>query len=121
MTFADDALDREIFALRAAVAPRPRLDWDDVIARASRPRRRERAPWVYAAACAAASFVGLASLHDSKATSAAVLPGESMSYFDGLSCREGVADPAVTTEPPMCVAPMKLVCERDVTSDPPAP
>lgn len=114
MTLDDDeSLERELFALRAPVLPRPRLDWDDVMARASRPhRRRERAPWVYAVACAAASFVGLASIHDAKMHDDGALEcGATTSAFDGLSCREGVAETSIASEPAMCVAPSRLVCE----------
>ena len=65
----DDAIERELFALRARALPGPRLDVGDVFARAERakaPRLRalrgrfgldaRTATWIGAAACAAASL-----------------------------------------------------------------
>jgi hypothetical protein len=110
----DESLERELFALRAPTIATPRLDLEDVLARAERPwraphRASRLATFASAAACAAASWLvaPAPSAHVDETSRA------TMSYFDGLSCRNDVPDVAVTVsnEPSMCVAKTELVCD----------
>src|SRR4051812_26648489 len=99
----DESLERELFALRAPTIATPRLDLEDVLARAERPwraphRASRLAAFASAAACAAASWLAVApasSTHVDESASA------TMSYFDGLSCRADVPDvaPSSASEP----------------------
>jgi hypothetical protein len=116
----DETLERELFALRADAMATPTLDLDDVLARAERPwRAPHRASRIAACAsmiaCAAASYLALAPSqpHTSEATNA------TMSYFDGLSCRNDVPDTVTSSEPAMCVARAQLVCDVTLESSRP--
>jgi hypothetical protein len=108
----DESLERELFALRAPTIATPRLDLEDVLARAERPwraphRASRLAAFASAAACAAASWLAVAPAPSHVDESA----NGSMSYFDGLSCRNDVPDVVVSSEPAMCVAKAQLVCD----------
>ena len=123
MTMVDDeSLERELFALRAHVIDTPRLDLDDVLARAERPwRAPHRASRIAACAsmiaCAAASYMALAPSHAMHASDAGTVTA-TMSYFDGLSCRNDMPD-VVTSDPGMCVARSPLVCDVTLESSRP--
>ena len=113
----DESLERELFALRAVTIETPRLDLEDVFARADRPWRASHRGSRIAAcasmiACAAASYMALAPAQTTHATesSSAV-----MSYFDGLSCRNDMPDAVASNDPGMCVAHTQLVCAANVT------
>ena len=122
----DETLERELFALRAHAMPTPRLDLDDVLARAERPQySMGRAPHgasriaacASMIACAAASYMALApSQTRASETSAATV---TMSYFDGLSCRNDVPDAVTSSDPGMCVAHTQLVCDVTIESSRP--
>jgi hypothetical protein len=121
----DEGLERELFALRAQAIEMPRLDLDDVLARVERGERAGRGArasrvtaWLGAAACAAASYLGVA-VHEPSRSDEASFAQAPMSYFDGLSCRADVPDSVVPSEPGMCVAPTKLVCDVTLASSKP--
>jgi hypothetical protein len=111
----DESLERELFALRAHVIETPKLDLDDVLARANKPwRAPHRASRVAAfasmIACAAASYMALAPSHATRTSETSAMTA-TMSYFDGLSCRNDMPDVVVATDPGMCVAKSSLVCD----------
>ena len=119
----DESLERELFALRAVTIETPRLDLEDVFARADRPWRASHRGSRIAAcasmiACAAASYMALApSQTHAPETSAA---SATMSYFDGLSCRNDMPDAITTSDPGgMCVAHAQLVCDVTLESSRP--
>jgi len=121
----DESLERELFALRAVTIETPRLDLEDVLARAQRPwRAPHRASRIAACAsmiaCAAASYMALAPSHVQSHASDASGATATMSYFDGLSCRNDMPDvvPA-TSDPGMCVARTSLVCDVTLESSRP--
>lgn len=127
MTFeADEAFERELFAMRAM--PSMKLDVEEVIARATRPRSKEkraRAPWaawIGAAACAAASILGVARAHEPEHASRDAIVELHGGVSDGLSCRSDVSENLLESatssqaSAAMCVAdPSSLVCGRDAT------
>lgn len=118
----DESLERELFALRAHTIETPRLDLEDVLARAEKPwRAPHRASRIAACAsmiaCAAASYMALApSQTRASETSATTM---TMSYFDGLSCRNDVPDAVTSSDPGMCVARAQLVCDVTLESSRP--
>ncbi len=106
MTFDDETFERELFARRAAVIPEPELDFDDVVARASRSPGRAalftNAAWL---TMAAALFVIV------RASSFA-LPMEAETDHKIASEMEKsgfCAGPAL--EESACVDPSKMICE----------
>jgi hypothetical protein len=116
----DESLERELFALRAVTIETPRLDLDDVLARAEKPWRAPHKASRIAAcasmiACAAASYMALAPGHPTHASEASSVTA-TMSYFDGLSCRNDMPDAIVTNDPGMCVAHAQLVCDVTLES-----
>jgi hypothetical protein len=123
----DESLERELFALRAVTIETPRLDVEDVLARAERPwRAPHRASRVAACAsmiaCAAASYLALAPSqpHGSETSTASA----TMSYFDGLSCRNDMPDVVTSNDPTkndenLCVARAQLVCDVTLESSRP--
>ena len=115
----DDELERELFMLRADTIATPRLDLDDVLARAQRPwRAPHRASRIAACAsmiaCAAASYLALAPSQTHASGGETSVVTSTMSYFDGLSCRNDMPDIA-SSDPVidrgMCVARAQLVCD----------
>lgn len=117
----DESLERELFALRAVTIETPRLDLDDVLARAEKPwRAPHRASRIAACAsmiaCAAASYLALAPGHQTRPSETSTMTA-TMSYFDGLSCRNDMPDAiTTTTDPGMCVAHDQLVCDVTLES-----
>ena len=119
----DESLERELFALRAVTIDTPRLDVDDVLARAEKPwRAPHRASRVAACAsmiaCAAASYMALAPSSPTRASETSTATA-TMSYFDGLSCRNDMPDAITTSDPGMCVARSQLVCDVTLESSRP--
>ena len=115
----NESLERELFALRAVTIETPRLDLDDVLARADKPwRAPHRASRIAACAsmiaCAAASYMALAPSHPARSSETSSVTA-TMSYFDGLSCRNDMPDAVTTNDPGMCVAHASLVCVAPVT------
>jgi len=99
----------------------PRLDLDDVLARAEKPwRAPHRASRIAACAsmiaCAAASYLALAPAQTTHATESS---SATMSYFDGLSCRNDMPDVVASSDPGMCVAHAQLVCAVTLESSRP--
>jgi hypothetical protein len=124
MIDADEAFEREVFAMRAV--PPMSLDVDDVFARANRiarshahARSKPRAPWAAWIAAAACLF-GVVQAHQVRRASDSIVP-RSAEVSDGLTCRADVAE-VVASDDGMCVArPSELVCARDVTFSSVAP
>lgn len=122
----DESLERELFALRAVTIETPRLDMEDVLSRAQKPwRAPHRASRIAACAsmiaCAAASYMALAPSHVQTHTIDTSGATATMSYFDGLSCRNDMPDVVVvaTNDPGMCVAHSQLVCDVTLESSRP--
>jgi hypothetical protein len=116
----DESLERELFALRAVTIETPRLDLDDVLVRAEKPwRAPHRASRIAACAsmiaCAAASYMALAPSHQARTSDASAVTA-TMSYFDGLSCRNDMPDVVAASDPGMCVARDQLVCDVTLES-----
>ncbi len=111
----DESLERELFALRAVTIETPRLDLEDVLSRAETPwRAPHRASRIAACAsmiaCAAASYMALAPSHPTYTSETSSVTA-TMSYFDGLSCRNDMPDAITSSDPGMCVARAQLVCD----------
>lgn len=119
----DESLERELFALRAVTIETPRLDVDDVLARAEKPwraphRASRAAACASMIACAAASYMALAPGHPAHTSETSTVTA-TMSYFDGLSCRNDMPDAVTTSDPGMCVARSQLVCAVTLESSRP--
>lgn len=119
----DETFERELFAVRAGAIATPRLDVDDVFARAHRIQGRvsgERSilsAWIGAAACAAACVLAIPVQTQNLAPAPRA---DVYAEGDGLACRirsaSGPLASLAPSETSICpMTPSELVCGRDVT------
>lgn len=111
VNFDDETFERELFARRAAVVPAPALDFDDVVARASRSPER-------AAAFGSAAWITMAAaLFVVVRASSFALPAEEIDHAIASEMETGVCkgpaleEPSAGRDESACVDPSKMICE----------